>query len=59
MAYDEFLFRKFDKSQIFKVKIGNGGYIEVKGKCSVAVDYGSGTKIISHILYVLEINQNL
>ncbi|XP_027103352.1 uncharacterized protein [Coffea arabica] len=41
MAYDESIFRKFDKSQISKVRIGNGDYIKVKGKCSVAIDYGS------------------
>nr|XP_027121144.1 uncharacterized protein LOC113738144 [Coffea arabica] len=41
MAYDESIFRKLDKSQISKVRIGNGDYIEVKGKGSVAIDYGS------------------
>ena len=49
MAYDESIFRKLDKSQISKVRIGNGDYIEVKGKGSVAIDYGSGTKIISDV----------
>ncbi|XP_071926089.1 uncharacterized protein [Coffea arabica] len=59
MTYDESIVRKLDKSQISKVRIGNGDYIEVKGKGSVAIDYGSGTKIISDVLYVPEINQNL
>ncbi|XP_071926067.1 uncharacterized protein [Coffea arabica] len=40
MAYDESIFRKLDKLQIFKVRIGNGDYIKVKGKGSVAIDYG-------------------
>ncbi|XP_071900906.1 uncharacterized protein [Coffea arabica] len=59
MAYEESIFRKLDKSLISKVRIGNGDYIEVKGKGSVAIDYGSGIKIISDVLYVPEINQNL
>lgn len=59
MTYDESIFRNLDKSQIFKVRIGNGSFIEVKGRGSVAVDHDSGTKIISDVLYVPEINQNL
>nr|XP_027102881.1 uncharacterized protein LOC113724149 [Coffea arabica] len=59
IAYDESIFQKLDKLQISKVRIGNGGYIEVKGKGSVTIDYGSSSKIISDFLYAPEINQNL
>ncbi|KAH9805142.1 hypothetical protein KPL71_002337 [Citrus sinensis] len=42
-----------------KVRVGNGTYIAVKGKGTVAITTFSGTKFISDVLYVLEIDQNL
>jgi hypothetical protein len=53
------LFKKFDKTAIFKVKIGNGDYIAVKGKGIVAINNLSGLKYISDVLYVPDIDQNL
>jgi len=58
-THDKNMFVKLDKTHYSKVKIGNGDYIEVKGVGDIAIDAGSGTKIISNVLYVLEINQNL
>jgi hypothetical protein len=59
MTYDRELFKELDKSVISKVKIGNGAYIEVKGKGTVAIEGHTGLKLISDVLYVPEINQNL
>ncbi|XP_031256355.1 uncharacterized protein LOC116114354 [Pistacia vera] len=42
-----------------RVKIGNGGFVEVKGRGEVAIPTPSGTKYISNVLYVPEINQSL
>ena len=42
-----------------KVQIGNGQYIAVEGKGTVAISSCSGTKFIFDVLYVPEIDQNL
>jgi len=59
MTHDKDMFVKLDKTHSSKVRIGNGDYIEVKGIGDIAINAGSGTKIISDVLYVPEINQNL
>jgi len=59
MTHDKDMFVKLDKTHSSKVIIGNGDYIEVKGIGDIAIDADSGTKIISYVLYVPEINQNL
>ncbi|KAL4354682.1 hypothetical protein GQ457_06G008660 [Hibiscus cannabinus] len=42
-----------------KVRIGNGEHIVFKGKGTVAISSCSGTKFISDVLYVPDIDQNL
>jgi len=59
MTHDKDMFVKLNKTHSSKVKIENGDYIEVKGIGDIAIDAGSGTKVIFDVLYVLEINQNL
>lgn len=59
MTYDEELFKELDRTTISKVGIGNGECIAVKGKGTVAIESCSGTKIITDVLYVPDINQNL
>nr|KYP74763.1 Putative transposon Ty5-1 protein YCL075W family [Cajanus cajan] len=59
MTYDEELFKEMDRTIVSKAIIGNGECIAVKGKGTVAIESCSGTKIITSVLYVLEINQNL
>ncbi|GAV57823.1 hypothetical protein CFOL_v3_01359 [Cephalotus follicularis] len=59
MTYDQELFRELDKAAISKVRIGNGAYLTVKGKGTVAIEGHTGLKLISNVLYVPEINQNL
>jgi len=59
MTYDHELFKELDETTISKVRIGNGALIAVKGKGTVAIEGHSGLKLISDVLYVPEINQNL
>ncbi|KAK2437238.1 protein MAIN-LIKE [Trifolium repens] len=59
MAHDEELFKELDKTIASKVTIGNGENVDVKGKGVVAVETDSGTKYISDVLFVPELNQNL
>jgi hypothetical protein len=59
MTNDENLFKQIDKSSVSKVRIGNGDYNPVKGKGIVAIEGNSGIKLISDVLFVPEIDQNL
>ena len=59
MTKDENLFKQLDKSSVFKVRIGNGEYIYVKGKWTVAIEGNSSIKLISNVLFVPEIDKNL
>ena len=45
-------------TNVSKVRIGNDGYIYVKGKVIVAISTCSSTKLISDALYVPNIDQN-
>ncbi|XP_019266009.1 PREDICTED: uncharacterized protein LOC109243519 [Nicotiana attenuata] len=53
------LFKEFTSMGNKKVRIGNGDYILSKGKGTVAIPTKSGTKNISDVLYVPDIDQNL
>ena len=59
MTYDKDMFVKLDKTHYSKVRIRNGDYIEVKGIGDIAIDSDSGKRIISDVLYIPEIDQNL
>ena len=59
MSHAKGMFVKLDKNHSSKVKIGNGDYIKVKGIGDIAIDVGSGRKIISNVLYVPKIDKNL
>ncbi|KAL8128314.1 hypothetical protein AgCh_015053 [Apium graveolens] len=59
MTYDQDLFRDLDTNYTTKVRIGNGVKIAVKGKGTVAIKGCSGLRLISDVLYVPEIDQNL
>ena len=59
MTYDQELFRELDRSEISKVRIGNGELITIKGKGIVAIEICTGAKLIIDVLYVPDINQNL
>ncbi|KAH9666120.1 Integrase catalytic domain-containing protein [Citrus sinensis] len=62
MSFDESLFKEVNKSKVSKVsrvKVGNGQYIEVKGKGTVAIKSSAGIKLISDVLLVPKIDRNL
>ncbi|KAA0043367.1 Retrovirus-related Pol polyprotein from transposon TNT 1-94 [Cucumis melo var. makuwa] len=59
MTSDKELFKDLDISFKSKVKIGNGAYLEVKGKGTVSTDSCAGTKLITKVLFISEIDQNL
>ncbi|XP_019257892.1 PREDICTED: uncharacterized protein LOC109236130 [Nicotiana attenuata] len=59
ITYDRNLFNDFTSIGNKKVRIGNGDYILAKGKGTVAIPTNSGTKKISNVLYVPDIDQNL
>ena len=41
------------------VQVGDGKHIVVKKKGTIAIPTCHGTKLITNVLYVLDINQNL
>ncbi|XP_050941544.1 uncharacterized protein LOC103491872 [Cucumis melo] len=53
------LFKDLDTSFKSRMKIGNGAYLEVKGKGTVSIESCAGTKLITEVLFVPEIDQNL
>ena len=59
MTYDRTLFKDLQSTEITKVRIGNGDYISAKGKGTISITTNSGTKSISDVLYVPDIDQNL
>ena len=59
MTHDRNLFKELKPTGITKIKIGNGDHIPVKGKGTIAITTSSGTKTITDVLYVPDIDQNL
>ena len=59
MTHDKELFKELRSTEISKVKIGNGQHIAVNGKGITAITSCSSTKLISDVLYILEIHQIL
>nr|KYP65961.1 Retrovirus-related Pol polyprotein from transposon TNT 1-94 [Cajanus cajan] len=59
MTYDRELFKELNKTDISKVQMGNEAHLAVKVKGILATKSHSCFKLISDILYVLDINQNL
>lgn len=53
------LFKELDKTTISKVRIGNGQYIPVRGKRTVAIKSQTSLKLIFYVLFVPNIYQNL
>ena len=59
MTHDRSLFKELKPTAITKVRIGNGNHIPVKGKGTIVISTNSGTKSISDVLFVPDIDQNL
>ncbi|XP_049397371.1 uncharacterized protein LOC125861547 [Solanum stenotomum] len=59
MTYERNLFKEFIPMENKKVRIGNSDCIPTKGKGSVSIKTNSGTKIISDVFYVPDIDKSL
>ena len=59
MIYDQDPFKDLDTTYISKVVIGNGSYIPGKGKGTISIEGYSSLILISNVLIVSEIDQNL
>ena len=59
MTNNRDLLKELVRTAIFKVKIRNGDYIDVKGKGIVVLNNLFGLKYISDVFYVPDIDQNL
>ncbi|RDX80674.1 hypothetical protein CR513_38740, partial [Mucuna pruriens] len=59
MTYDKSLFKDLKLTNVLKVRIWNGGHIFAKGRGTIAISTSLGTKVISNVLHVLDIDQNL
>ena len=59
MTHDKELFKEWKSIDSKKVRIGNGEYIAVKKKGTIAIASYSGTKLITDVLYVPNIDQTL
>lgn len=59
MTNYEKLFREVDILVKSRDRIGNGGYISIKGTESVTIKSFTGTKLIFKVLCVLKIDRNL
>nr|GEY55037.1 retrovirus-related Pol polyprotein from transposon TNT 1-94 [Tanacetum cinerariifolium] len=54
---DEYLFMALDIKDNPSVKLGDGRYARAKGKGTIAINTKKGTKYISRVLYVPELDQ--
>ena len=59
VTYDRTLFKELKPTKATKIEVGDGRYISAKGKGIVPITTNSGTKTISDVLYIPEIDQNL
>ena len=59
MTHDKELFEELKSTESKKVRIGNGEYIAIKGKGTIAIASCLGTKLITDVHYVPDIEQNL
>jgi len=59
MTNDRKLFKKINETVISKARIGNEAHLTVESKQIVAIEGHLCLKLISNVLYIPEINQNL
>ncbi|KAG8496293.1 hypothetical protein CXB51_009141 [Gossypium anomalum] len=59
MAADVNLFKELDRSFSSRIRIGNGSLIKAKGRGDVLISSSTGNKLITDMLYVPDIDQNL
>ena len=53
------IFTSIDKSVQPKVKLGNGEVVQTKGKMTIAISTKRCTKIVTNVLYIPKLDQNL
>ncbi|XP_022883653.1 uncharacterized protein LOC111400471 [Olea europaea var. sylvestris] len=59
LTFDANLFITLDTSVKIKVKMGNAQYVNAEGKGTIAVHKGKATKLISNVLLIHNLDQNL
>ncbi|OWM88939.1 hypothetical protein CDL15_Pgr020893 [Punica granatum] len=59
MSSDKSLFQELDYTINSRMRIDNGEYISVEGKGNVVIENNSSARVMSDVLYVPEIDQNL
>lgn len=59
MTGDESIFAKLDTSSNSQVKMGNDALVQAKGKGTIAVETKKGTRYLSDVLLVPDLEQNL
>ena len=59
MTHNMSMFREWCEITSSKVRVGDGKRIVVKGKGTIAIPTCHGTKLITDVLYVPNIDQNL
>lgn len=59
MTPDKELFNELKCSKVSRVRLGHGGFIRVKGVGTISITTPVGTKSISNVLYVPDLDQNL
>lgn len=59
MVSNESMFKRIDKSYGSRIRVGNDVIIEAKGKRDVQVSTPIGTKVLTEVLFVPNIDQNL
>ena len=53
------IFTSIDRSVQPKVKLGNGEVVQAKGKGTIAISTKRRTKIVTNVLYIPDLDQNL
>ena len=53
------IFSSIDRSIKPKIKLGNGDFVQAKGRGTVTVSTSRGTKTIKNVLFIPELDQNL
>ena len=59
ITHNKSLFKERCEITSSKVRVGDGKHIAVKGKCTIAIPTCHSTKLITDVLYVTDIDQNL
>ena len=59
MTHDRELFKELKPTRVANARTGHGGHIPVKRMGTIAGETQAGTKTITNVLYVLDLDRNL